>query len=287
VKYTTKLACTSACVALFAFAASTVAEGAPADASGSPQPPTLFPFALDPLADAALIGGGLALYGGSLSLLGKKPMPDKTAVDPNSIPFFDRLYPSGPSAVLSTAGDDLALASSALPLALLFGRSGSEMLTLGVMYIETLGLAYGLDSLLKSAVVRYRPYAYSTSMPADFSNSEITASFPSSHATLAFSAAVFTGYIFDELNPDSNMRPWIWTAGLGIAAVVSTLRVASGDHFLSDVIAGGVIGAASGFLVPFLHERLHAAKTNPNDAVSGVELEPTADGIALRLTLRP
>jgi undecaprenyl-diphosphatase len=274
-------------VVLLAFSASAFAEGAPADASGSLQPAPSFPFSLDPLADAALIGGGLALYGGSLFLLEKKPMPDKTAVDPSSIPFFDRLYPSAPSASLSTAGDDLALASSALPLVLLFGRSGSEMLTLGVMYIETLGLAYGLDSFLKSVVVRYRPYAYSTSTPADFSNSEITASFPSSHATLAFSAAVFTGFVFDELNPDSNLRPWVWASGLAVAVAVSTLRVASGDHFLSDVVAGGVIGAASGFLVPLLHERIHAIKTSPTDRVSSIELDPTAGGIALRLSLRP
>ena len=161
------------------------------------------------------------------------------------------------------------------------------MFTLGVMYVETLGLAYGLDSLLKSAVVRYRPYAYSTSTPADFSNSEITASFPSSHATLAFSAAVFTGYVFDEINPDSNLRPWVWASGLTVAAAVSTLRIASGDHFLSDVVAGGAIGAASGFLVPFLHTRLRAIKTQPNDAISSVDLEPARGGIALKLSLRP
>jgi len=282
-----KLASVGTFVILLAFSPSAFADDAPAGASGSLQPSPVFPFALDPLADAALIGGGLALYGGSLYFESKKPAPDKAAVNPNSIPFFDRLYPSAPSAALSTAGDDLALASSALPLVLLFGRSGNEMLTLGVMYLETLGLAYGLDSLLKSVVVRYRPYAYSTSTPADFSNSDTTASFPSSHATLAFSAAVFTGYVFDELNPDSKLRPWVWASGLAVAAVVSTLQVSSGDHFLSDVAAGGVIGAASGFLVPLLHERIHAIKTRPTGAVSSIELEPTAGGIALRLSLRP
>jgi len=287
VKHSTKLASIGSLVVLLAFSASAFAEGATAGGSGSPQPSPSFPFSLDPLAEVALFGGGVVLYGGSLYLEPKKPAPNKAAVDPGSIPFFDRLYPSAPSAALSTAGDDLALASSALPLVLLFGRSGSEMLTLGVMYIETLGLAYGMDSILKSVVVRYRPYAYSTSTPADFSNSEITASFPSSHATLAFSAAVFTGYVFGELNPDSNLRPWVWGSGLAVAAVVSTLRVASGDHFLSDVVTGGVIGAASGFLVPLLHGRIHAIKTKPTDAVSGIELEPTAGGIALRLSLRP
>jgi len=264
-----------------------LADATPIGSSGTAQVRPDFPFVLDPLADAALIGGAGGLYGLSLFVESRKPMPEKAAVDPRSIPFFDRLYPSAPSAALTTAGDDLALASAALPLVLLFGRSGSQMLTLGVMYIETLGFAYGVDSLLKGAVVRYRPYAYSPSVPADFSNSEITASFPSSHATLAFSAAVFTGFVFDELNPDSNMKILVWTAGLGMAAVVSTLRVASGDHFLSDVAAGAAIGSASAFLIPFLHERLQAAKTKTSGPVSNIELAPTAGGIALKVSLRP
>lgn len=243
-------------------------------------------LALDPLEEAALIGGGLVLYGGSLFLQSRKPMPDKTAVDPAAIPFFDRIYPSNPSATLSSVGDDLALASVAMPLWLLSGRSSGEILTLGVMYVETLELAYGVDSLLKSAVVRYRPYAYSTSTPANFSNSDITASFPSSHTTLAFSAAVFTGYFFDELNPDSNLKALVWASGLGVAAAVSTLLVASGDHFISDVVAGSIIGAASGFLVPFLHERVQAIKSQ-SGGVSSAELELIAGGINVRLGLRP
>jgi membrane-associated phospholipid phosphatase len=246
-----------------------------------------FPFALDLLGDSALIGGGVALYGGSLLLQPLKPKPDRTAVDPGAIPFFDRAYPAQPSTALSTAGDDLALVTAALPLVLLPGRSAGEMLTIGVMYVESLGLGYGLDSLLKSTVVRYRPYAYATSTPADFSNSDITASFPSSHATLAFSAAVFAGYVFDELNPGSSLGPWVWVAGLGVATAASTLLVASGDHFISDVVAGAAIGAASGFLVPFLHKRLPVVQTKAGDAISSVALDLGGGGIGVRLSLRP
>ena len=31
------------------------------------------------------------------------------------------------------------------------------------------------------------------------------------------------------------------------------MRVASGSHFLTDVLAGAVIGTASGILVPMIH----------------------------------
>jgi undecaprenyl-diphosphatase len=284
-------------VILLGFCASISVEGAPSDSSGSyldmaslgllQNPSVGFLFALDPLEEAALIGGDLVLYGGSLYLQSKKPMPDKTAVDAATIPVFDRIYPSNPSATLSSVGDDLAVASVALPLSLLPGRSGEEIITLGVMDIETLGLAYSIDSLLKSAVVRYRPYAYSTSTPANFSNSDITASFPSLDATIAFSSAVFTGYVFDQFNPDSNLKTIVWASGLTVATAVSILIVASGDHFVSDVVAGSAIGAAIGFLIPFLHERFHPIKTNSNAAVSSFELVPTAGGILVRLSLKP
>jgi len=244
-------------------------------------PPQPFPYALDALGDGALIAGGLALYGGSLYLQTLKPSPDKAAVDPATIPFFDRAYPSAPSATLSSVGNDLALGMAALPLVLLPGRSGDEMLDIGVMYFETLELAYSVDSLLKSVVVRYRPYAYSTSTPADFSNSDIIASFPSSHATLAFSAAVFTGIVFDKLNPDSNLRPLVWAGGLGLATAASALRVMSGDHFLSDVVVGAAIGATSGFLLPYLHERSRAAAAN--GSAPGFDIGPAPAGFIATL----
>ncbi|MGO8692230.1 MAG: phosphatase PAP2 family protein [Rectinemataceae bacterium] len=249
-------------------------------------PPPLFPYALDPVLDGSLVAGGLAVYGGSLYLQTLKPAPDKAAIDPSAIPFFDRAYPSAPSAVLSNAGSDLALGMAALPLILFPGRSGGEMLDIGVMYAETLELAYSVDSLLKSTIVRYRPYAYSTSTPADFSNSDISMSFPSSHATLAFSAAVFTGVVFDKLYPDSNLKPLVWASGLGLAVAVSTLRVMSGDHFLSDVVAGAAIGAASGFLLPFIHERTRAAAAG-NGAVSSFKVEPTPGGFVATIGLAP
>ena len=214
-----------------------------------------FPFGLDPAVDSSLAVGGLALYGSGLYFQSIKPAPRVTDLDPSDVPIFDRLYPVTPSPALTTGGDWLSIGMAALPLALAYGRNGREMLDLGLMYAESLELAYGLDSLLKATVVRYRPYAYSTTVPADFSAPAIAASFPSANTSLAFAAASFSAYVFGELHPDSPLRPWVWVGGFGLATAVSALLVAGGDHFVTDAVAGAVIGAASGILAPLLHER--------------------------------
>jgi membrane-associated phospholipid phosphatase len=126
---------------------------------------------------------------------------------------------------------------------------------------------------------RYRPYAYAAS-GADFSSADIAASFPSRHATIAFASAVFAGYAFDEINPGSAWSPLVWASGLGLATATSALRVASGDHFPSDVLAGAVLGAACGYLVPLLHKA-----TNASGGDSGLEaaLSPAGFSLSLRL----
>ena len=253
----------------------------------SADPGSGFPFRLDPLLDGGLVAGGLVVYGAGLYLDGLKPAPTKAAADAALIPFFDRAYPAAPSGLLSTLGNDMAIGAAVLPVALAYGRTGGEIADLGVMYFETLELAYASDSILKSVVSRYRPYSYSASVPADFSNPDITASFPSSHASLAFSSAVFGAYVFGELYPASPARPWVWGAGLGLAAAVSSLRVLSADHFVSDVVVGVAIGAASGFLVPLLHERRAAAGSGSEPAPLSVGLAPSRGGIGLVLDFRP
>jgi membrane-associated phospholipid phosphatase len=219
-----------------------------------------FPFALDFLGDSSLVASGLALYGSSVYFQSIKPAPQAAAIDSSNIPVFDRLYPATPSASLSSSGDYLSIGLAALPLALAYGRSGGEILDLGIVYFESLERAYSLDALSKSTIVRYRPYAYSTTVPADFSDPTVAASFPSANSSLAFAAATFGGYVFGELYPDSPARPWVWAGSLALATTVSVLLVAGGDHFASDAAAGAAIGAASGLLVPLLHERFKGGR---------------------------
>lgn len=63
-----------------------------------------------------------------------------------------------------------------------------------------------------------------------------SASFPSGHAATAFAAAVAIGLVHPRLR-----RPL-----LAVAAVVALSRVYLGVHYVLDVIAGSVLGAAVG-----------------------------------------
>ncbi len=86
---------------------------------------------------------------------------------------------------------------------------------------------------LQFVLLRPRPEVVSAVLSAP-----PTPSFPSGHAALAFAAATFLAL----LNPRRSL--WVLSA----AAIVAWSRVQLGHHFVSDVLVGSVVGAATGAL---------------------------------------
>jgi undecaprenyl-diphosphatase len=118
-------------------------------------------------------------------------------------------------------------------------------------------LTVGATQALKSLFGRPRPFAYARAEgPQQDLRRRPTArrSFPSGHTANAFAAATFLGTVFGRLQPGDAARTWVWAGGLGVAAAVGYLRIRSGWHFPTDVVAGALIGAAAGALVPKLHD---------------------------------
>lgn len=107
---------------------------------------------------------------------------------------------------------------------------------------EALFLSLGVDAIGKVAFRRTRP---------DGGNF----SFPSAHATAAFTAAgVLTTF-------------YGWKAGLpsyALASLVSVARIDDREHFLSDVVMGAVIGTVIGVGTAQFHK-----KENPNFFFTG------------------
>jgi membrane-associated phospholipid phosphatase len=100
-----------------------------------------------------------------------------------------------------------------------------------------LGAASLAAWLLKDLFDRARPTAADPGLEALVATPG-SASFPSSHAAIAFATATAIGALCPRLR---------WPL-LGLAAVVALSRLYLGVHFLLDIAAGAVLGAALGWL---------------------------------------
>jgi membrane-associated phospholipid phosphatase len=107
-----------------------------------------------------------------------------------------------------------------------------RMQNMGLISLQSIAGAAALSIATKHVVGRARPSEGlgQWERTSDRSN----ASFPSNHATVAFAAVTPFAQEYDA--------PWLY----GLAAVGSMGRTANRQHWVSDVVAGGVLGYAVG-----------------------------------------
>ena len=151
-----------------------------------------------------------------------------------------------------------------------------EWLTVGTMYLETMLIANGIKEWTKLLVYRARPYMYFDGYPEDkLEDGDWNCSFPSGHTTMAFAGAAFTTMVFCQCFPDSNWKYAVAGASFGIAAVTGALRMASGNHFLTDVLVGAVLGTACGFAVPYMHTKNFYGKFETKSGKGSASVTPS------------
>lgn len=212
-----------------------------------------------------------------------KVLPSPGCLGRDSVNLLDRGLMAPYSQPLDTLGTGLAIAAILSPgIALIAPRE--EWGELGAMYGETLLLAYGIKELGKALVSRPRPYMYFPDYPLkSVEDGEWDESFPSGHVALAFAGATFTAYVLGARFPGSRILPPVIVTSYALALGTAACRVASGDHFLTDVLAGAGIGSLCGFLVPWLHS-LGSQPGKAEARERGLSLE--AHGIGLALSIR-
>lgn len=200
--------------------------------------------------------------------------------DKNDVNKFDQLFMQPYSKSLDKAGDILTVTTMAAPLVLL-STPKNQWLTEGVMYAESCLFSFGLEELGKLCVDRVRPYMYFDGFPQDeLEDGDYLNAWPSAHTTMAFTSAAFTTYVFAKYYPDS---PWRFAVAGGTYALATTtavLRMASGNHFATDVLTGAAIGTLSGLLVPYLHTL--AAKKMPES--ENVQIQASPFGLLIKFS---
>jgi membrane-associated phospholipid phosphatase len=231
-------------------------------------------YRLSWIADGALLAAGLGSAIASQFLLQNASAGSLGPIDIAKVNPFDRLAVFGYSNALDITGDVFQYATAAIPVTFAFLCRLDQVAAIGVVYLEALSWAFAAKNLLKFLVPRYRPYLYSGSGPAPS-----TDSFPSGHATIAFTAAAFSLYTFQAYFPSSPYLLPLALAGYGLAGLTATFRVVSGMHFLTDVLAGALLGTAVGYGIPLLH-RTWARKRGGSE----VALEASPAAVMLRVS---
>ena len=242
------------------------------------------PFALNPINDGIQLGLGTALSGSAL-ICDKFVHIKKNEYNPedwnkNDIPELDMLFARPYSKPLNIAGTATVALTLAAP-AIFAVLPESEWLTIGVMYTESLLFANGIKEWIKLLVYRTRPYMYFDGYPQDkVDEGDWNCSFPSGHTTFAFTAASFTTMLFCNYFPDSKWKYAVAGASFGLAALTGALRMASGNHFFTDVLAGAFIGSICGIAVPYMHTNLFYSKYEKKNKSVSTNISPLGFNIA-------
>ncbi len=208
--------------------------------------------------DGLIIGAGLVVaLTGSMVENDIDPLTIREINDlnKNDINWFDRSAAGNYSISNSKASDYTAAACLVSPLILLIdSKIRDDVGTIATMYLETILFSTFMPSFGKGGVQRIRPRAYSTKVSLNTKlKPESRRSFPSGHATSAFSSAVFFATVYQDYYPNSKWKNYIWGGALLTASSVAYFRVGAGAHFPTDVLAGAALGSSIGYLIPYLH----------------------------------
>ncbi|MEP6512431.1 MAG: phosphatase PAP2 family protein [Parafilimonas sp.] len=217
--------------------------------------------------DGPVIAAGIGLSVLGLSLIQNKDdltdaqLQTKTR---SKVPFFDH---SNAGQYSEQADNDSYIpfyVSFGVPVVMMIANK-NERQKVGqilVLYTETMAITSTLFTLCDGLVNRSRPFVYSSTedwhvseAPDDKRKSKNSQrSFYAGHTAASAAATFFAAKVFQDFNPDSKAKLYVWIIAAAIPASVGYLRYKAGDHFLSDNLLGYVIGGATGILVPQLHK---------------------------------
>ncbi len=143
-----------------------------------------------------------------------------------------------------------------------------------LLVAEAAAIAQDLNQLVKFTVARERPFVHYGD-PARPHEPDDDVSFYSGHTTFAFALASSAGMVSTLRGYKS--APWVWGAGMTLAAGAGWLRMGGDMHWFSDVLVGAAVGTAVGAGLPWLLHR-------DRDGDSGASASASPAGISFAFT---
>lgn len=208
-------------------------------------------------------GGGALLYGG----VGAPTTPNwigGVLIDDTVHEHFVASSPQG--IVTAAAASDLLLYSLVAypvlidPALTWLGHDDASKVAVqtALISLQSLAVTFFLTSLSKNFIGRRRPPVgdcFNDPLFDPFCTGRETVSFPSGHASMAFTGAALACAHHDVIP----MYGGGWDdaacyVSLTAAGTTAFLRITSNNHYFSDIFIGGLLGFASGYFIPkWLH----------------------------------
>ena len=209
------------------------------------------------IASAGFLASGLALE----LLNTTEPFTENELnnLNRNDINPFDRNATYNWNTQAASASDILEIGVIILPAVFLSTyHTRSDFGNLLIMGIEVGAINYGLTISVKNITNRPRPYTYNPEVPLEErTGNDSKESFFSGHVSHTAAFSFFCAKVMNDYHPNmkTGIKIGMWGIAASIPAVTAYLRVEAGQHFPTDVIAGYVAGAFTGWLIPHLHKK--------------------------------
>ena len=245
---------------------------APEDAAAAALRPRHSVYRVEPVLDGALIALGVVGVAVPYTLL-NDVIAQRCPCDPSEVNALDRGVIGNRSQLAFLASDvTVALAVAVPAMADLWALGPSpQLLEDYVVYAQALWLNGALVALAKYTTQRPLPLTYAGDEALSASAAGYRAFYSGHTATTV--AALTTASFTIERRYGPRLWPWLVTAGVGTSIAVELML--AGRHFPTDVLVGGAMGFAVGYLVPWLHAR------DPSEAPAQVTLVPLPGGALL------
>ena len=230
------------------------------------------PYKTDAWTDGAYITGTVGLNVLGFTFIQNKDALTEAEVadlDKNDIWGIDRWAAGNYSEETDALSYIPFYAALAAPLALLPGEAERNNFgQISVLFVETMATTGVFYTMTAGLIDKSRPLVYNENLSMDErAEGGAQRSFIAGHTAVAAAGSFFAAKIFNDFHPDSKAVPFVWGGATGVSVLMGYLRTKAGKHFLTDNIAGAVVGAVSGILIPELHKK---GKEN-------IDLYPTAN----------
>lgn len=220
---------------------------------------------ISPYTTNLYVDGGIILGAIGVNLLGYELIKNKKNLTikelatktKSSLHFFDR----GNAGYFSAQADKdsyiLFDGSYAIPIlaGLINKNERRKFGQVIVLYLETMAITGSMYTLTAGLVYRSRPFVYGTNASTEKRlDKGAQRSFYGGHVATTAAATFFTAKIFQDFNPASKLTPYLYGTAGGLTILMGYLRYKAGYHFLSDCVLSGLIGGATGILIPHFHK---------------------------------